>query len=891
MDNKEILRRLALLKANPALAETIPQAEVLKMVQDVVSAFNVLKTAIETNKIKGPAGYTPVADKDYPSLNRYNKTIERTITNLETNYSYALDAIEKKLATLKDGKDAVITDKDKAEIAELAYSLISLPDFEELVSTEITRNSTAIRDALELLQGDERYKVEIPDVRGLEEALNQLAIIRGNSGGGIGRTQVFEFIRQAISDGTIPTGSVPNGGTIGQVLTKLSNTDGDADWQDPTGGSGITDGDKGDIVVSASGATWTIDNNAVTTAKIANDAVTFDKIENISQDHFLGRHSAGSGSTQMLSAAQARSILNVEDGAEVNNISDENATDLTDGGETTLHKHAISSITGLQTALDGKVTGPASATDNAYARFDATTGKVIQGSSKSLSDNGGTETLNTSVADTVYDVYGAGNTDVLTTWSFNFRNLISSTGVFRLFRTTNTTGDVVFQVLKGDGANSPNHSLSGKGNSYLAGLVGKIGIGKNTEPTGKLEINGEVNITNTLRVLSQFISVPVATPVSVPLNEEHGTTLNTAWQYIVRAVATGTNADTGASAIVYYNQATATWVVREVAIRPAADQCPRFQISGSNLQIYHDSVIKTYTMRVYVESRFVFEADATIHTFGADGMWQRINNDLSYLEGNVGIGTTTPTSRLHIYENSSNTGANAGLTIEQAGGGDSVMNFVLTGVRTWAVGIDNSDSDKFKISPTVNVGNTPALTIDLNRNVGIGTTTPSQSLDVGGGNVIVDNAKRYMARSSSGAEGVLIFPGADDIVRFGDVDGVFGGRVSVMGVGGAMNLHANGRFGFNLNAPSYRYEFAGSSGNGYFAVTNSTSGDIFNINSSGNVGIGTTTSTERLTVSGNGLFTGNLYIAGSVRISTLPTSATGLSVGDLWNDGGLVKVV
>jgi len=63
-------------------------------------------------------------------------------------------------------------------------------------------------------------------------------------------------------------------------------------WEQLNGFASITDGDKGDITVSDSGATWTIDN----------DAVTFAKMRNIATSSLLGRSTAGTGDVEELIA-------------------------------------------------------------------------------------------------------------------------------------------------------------------------------------------------------------------------------------------------------------------------------------------------------------------------------------------------------------------------------------------------------------------------------------------------------------------------------------------------------------------------------------------------------------------------------------------------------------
>lgn len=75
-------------------------------------------------------------------------------------------------------------------------------------------------------------------------------------------------------------------GTLGQVLR--SDGDGTTSW---ISFSGLTDGDKGDITVTGTGATWTIDNNVV----------TFAKMQTLSTNKLVGRSTAGTGNIESVS--------------------------------------------------------------------------------------------------------------------------------------------------------------------------------------------------------------------------------------------------------------------------------------------------------------------------------------------------------------------------------------------------------------------------------------------------------------------------------------------------------------------------------------------------------------------------------------------------------------
>ena len=143
------------------------------------------------------------------------------------------------------------------------------------------------------------------------------------------------------------------------------------------------------------------------------------------------------------------------------------------------------------------------------------------------------------------------------------------------------------------------------------------------------------------------------------------------------------------------------------------------------------------------------------------------NANMIFVDGGndrVGIGTGSPGVPFHVYTSDGTIAkferhtSTDGFTIVTVDGGDPQINFDQGGGVVWGVGLDDGDSDKFKISDgTINSG-TARLTIDRSGNVSIGGdldvdgTTNLDVVDIDGA---VDMASTLQVDSDVSVDGII----------------------------------------------------------------------------------------------------------------------------------------
>ena len=224
------------------------------------------------------------------------------------------------------------------------------------------------------------------------------------------------------------------------------------------------------------------------------------------------------------------------------------------------------------------------------------------------------------------------------------------------------------------------------------------------------------------------------------------------------------------------------------------------------------------------------------------GNTERMRIDSS---GNVGIGTSSPNNPLHVAGEGTFT---RGLQLGTAGVDATAY---ISQYRSTVETIMGPLTTRMLFGTVSNhdvaflTNNTERMRITSTGSVGIGTSSPGRRLDV---------------QSSSGDADIRIYAQGTDA---GD------DAILYLGIAGT-SATTRVNFGDGDDADSGRIIY-GHSGD-YMSFTTAAS-EAMRIDASGNVGIGTTTPGSKLSIVG------------------LPTSSAGLSAGDIWNDGGTLKIV
>jgi hypothetical protein len=192
----------------------------------------------------------------------------------------------------------------------------------------------------------------------------------------------------------------------------------------------------------------------------------------------------------------------------------------------------------------------------------------------------------------------------------------------------------------------------------------------------------------------------------------------------------------------------------------------------------------------------------------------------------VGIGTTAPVGRLHLYKAASATR----LAIDGDAGQNRLISYRTGAVQRFGLYVNNTAESganagsDFAVRAYSDAGTlltTPLFIQRSTSNVGIGTTTPSQKLQV------IGTVAAQIGVDGSDATGIRIYgSGTSKRVDFTAADGSVNERISGIGTGGIGTMT--------------------------FAVNNNVGvlTENMRITEAGNVGIGTTTPAQKLDVAG-----------------------------------------
>ena len=230
--------------------------------------------------------------------------------------------------------------------------------------------------------------------------------------------------------------------------------------------------------------------------------------------------------------------------------------------------------------------------------------------------------------------------------------------------------------------------------------------------------------------------------------------------------------------------------------------------------------------------------------------------------GNIGIGTTNPGEKLHVFNSNSNSNAVLRIQDYRLSNINTRIDFYNSNNINGSIGYSNSQ-DLFLNNSASNgslrlyTSNTERLTVLNNGFIGIGNTNPMNNLDIIG-NVNINGSANISSFTSTTSTNLAYMNSGN----FLEISGISG--LTYIDFHASANSNASVDYNARISASDTRLYLEASNNIGF--ATNGT--EKVRINVVGNVGIGTTNPQSALHVIGDATITTNLNVLGNTTISS-----------------------
>ena len=366
-----------------------------------------------------------------------------------------------------------------------------------------------------------------------------------------------------------------------------------------------------------------------------------------------------------------------------------------------------------------------------------------------------------------------------------------------------------------------NHIIFGTNNLERMRITsnGRIGIGTTT-PLYTLDVNGNINSTELLikgTNISNIIDNKITTTSNILVNYNNLINKPILTNYLISTTASNTfititnasNSFISQSNAAYFYATKTDLSTKQNNITVTAPIVK----TGDNISLNYDT------------NSFILNSNNQLAFAGNFSQWINNGNNIYYNLGNVGIGTTNPTAKLHIEHNSTSTsGDSAGLYVYNpnnvvnnssvictriAGSSANKTGYSLEVANNfgWSMYIQGNDS----VNKTLRFNNTPDMTGNdcfvingNNNNVGIGTNNPTSLLHLNSSNQNTHIGIRFTDATTgyTTTDGLVLEKTSNNDGRFWNYENadIFFGTNNVE----RLRIKNDGRIGVGIN-PSSAY--------------------------------------------------------------------------------------